>query len=80
MIGISFKEDELARPEEEGAGDEEGDAAADTSAEGGEFAARRLSVHNPYDEDWNELPESNDDDSAPEDGSGSGSTSSTQRA
>ena len=77
MIGISFKEDELARPEEEGAGDEEGDAAADTSAEGGEFAARRLSVHNPYDEDWNELGDG--DDSAPEDGSGSGSTS-TQRA
>ena len=74
VTGISFKEDELARTEEEGA-EEEGDAAA--SDESKEFAARRLSVHNPYDEDWNELGDG--DDSAPEDGSGSGSTS-TQRA
>ena len=37
---------------------EDGDAAAATEegeSEGAAFAARRLSVHNPYDEDWNEV-------------------------
>ena len=36
----------------------DGECEADGKSGGGsEFAARRLSVHNPYDEDWNEVGE-----------------------
>ena len=45
---------------------EEGDAEDDEEAERNkEFAARRLSVHNPYDEDWNEVGEDGDDANGP---------------
>ena len=68
----------------EAGGGGDGDAAdaaraAEEAADGGggeqteeqkEFAARRLSVHNPYDEDWNDLAP----DSAPE------AAAATQRA
>lgn len=59
-------EDESARALaqiDEAAADDDGEA---TRAE--EFAARRLSVHNPYDEDWN----------SPEDEEGEGEASTTQ--
>ena len=52
--GIEKLHDALPEEDEEG-----GEQAADEDS----FAARRLSVHNPYDEDWNEVDE--------EDGKGS---------
>ena len=52
--GISFK-------------DEEGAPASDDAGkrqEAEEFAARRLSVHNPYDEDWNDLQDEEGEEAA----------------
>jgi protein phosphatase 2C family protein 2/3 len=47
--------------EEEGGGDESGMTKEEAEA----FAARRLSVHNPYDEDWNDGGEEDGDDDDP---------------
>ena len=43
------------------------------------FAARRLSVHNPYDEDWNDMGEEGEEE---DEGASTtkASTSTTQRA
>ena len=54
--GIEVKD---ALPEE----DEEGEGGGENVGEDS-FAARRLSVHNPYDEDWNDAEEGAD---APDD-------------
>ena len=51
--------------EQEGGADEGGGEEA-----GEEFVARRLSVHNPYDDDWNEVGEGADDDDDDDDDGG----------
>jgi len=52
-VGGSARSDETATEEDEG-------EAGESNTE--EFAARRLSVHNPYDDDWNDKDGDEDDD------------------
>jgi len=65
--GISFKgvDDERGSggSSEERTTDDDDDSAPEAKQKAKEFAARRLSVHNPYDEDWNEaVPEEGEDE------------------
>ena len=79
QAGLSYKgadggEAGAAGRRADGQGDEgeEGEEEEGSGAENSEFAARRLSVHNPYDDDWNEVGEGegggggdDDDDNEP---------------
>jgi len=45
--------------------DDDDDEAKAKKAEEDEFAQRRLSVHNPFDEDWNDAGEEEDEEEEP---------------
>ena len=65
--GISFKNEDADEAAVDSALASIDESASGTGTEDEHFAARRLSVHNPYDEDWNDVGE--------EDGNGGAATS-----
>jgi len=62
--GISFKVSEESDPSVAALAviDEAASSSAAQDEEDSAFAARRLSVHNPYDEDWNDVEEEGEEE------------------